>query len=92
MHSAITTYESGSPQFDFNPGPTAPRPDGSREAESNLIGPFEDFDSYFAHCATQWTTVEDAIEEEEHADVLEPPKPKKEAKASKSSAVQKLQV
>ena len=26
--------------LDFNPGPSAPRADGTRKAEPNLIGPF----------------------------------------------------
>jgi hypothetical protein len=75
--------------IDFNPGPAAPRPDGCREAESNLIGPFDDFDSFLEHCAAQRATVGEAAEEEEHVEVPEPPKPKKKAKASKSSAAPK---
>ena len=75
-------------RIDFNPGPAAPRPDGSCETEPNLIGPFDDFDSFLAHCAAQRASVEDAADEEQ-TDVLEPPKPVKKSTASKSSATPK---
>src|SRR3990170_8984464 len=58
--------------IDFNPGPVAPRPDGSREANRNRIGPFNSFDGLLSHIAAQRATVEKAAGEEEHA---EDPKP-----------------
>ena len=72
----------------FNPGPTAPRPDGSREANQNIIGPFDNFDGLLSHIATQWATVDEAADEEELTEVPEPPKPEK-SKASKPSTVSK---
>nr|XP_040256311.1 enolase-phosphatase E1-like [Aegilops tauschii subsp. strangulata] len=75
--------------IDFNPGPAAPRPDGSHEADQNIIGPFNSFNGLLSHIAAQRATVEEAASEEEHAEVLEPPKPKKKSKASKPSTAPK---
>ena len=31
--------------LNFNPGPSAPRADGTRDANPNVIGPFDNFDA-----------------------------------------------
>ena len=75
--------------IDFNPGPAAPRPDGSREDNHDIIGPFNSFDEILSHIAAQRTTVEEATGAEEHDDDPELPKPKKKSKASKPSIAPK---
>ena len=35
--------------LDFNPGPSAPRADGTREAEPNLVGPFYNLEGLITH-------------------------------------------
>ena len=39
--------------LNFNPGPSAPRADGTRDANPNVIGPFNNFDGLLSHIATQ---------------------------------------
>ena len=77
--------------IDFNPGLAAPRPDGSREANQNIIGPFNSFDGLLSHIAAQRATIAEAAGEEEHEDDPEPTKPKKKSKASNLLQLQKLQ-
>ena len=38
-------------RLDFNPGPSSPREDGTREANENRIGPFYNFEGLLAHIA-----------------------------------------
>ena len=40
---------------DFNPGPSAPRADGTREAEPNLVGPFYNLEGLITHIVVQGT-------------------------------------
>ena len=37
--------------IDFNPGPSGPREDGTREANENRIGPFNNFDGLLSYIA-----------------------------------------
>ena len=37
--------------LDFNPGPSAPRDDGTRDAEPNIIGPFYNLEGPITHIA-----------------------------------------
>ena len=37
--------------LNFNPGPSAPRQDGTRDANPNVIGPFTSFDGLLSHIA-----------------------------------------
>ena len=72
--------------LNFNPGPFAPRSDGTREANENKIGPFANFDRLLSHIAAQRAAVEQSAEEADSDDAPSPPKQKKKAKASKPSA------
>ena len=74
--------------LDFNPGPTAPRADGSRDADPNVIGPFSNLDGLITYILVQGAKVDhsdnDADTDEAPAP---PPKPQKQKKpkASKSA-------
>ena len=35
--------------LNFNPGPSAPNADGTRDANPNVIGPFDNFDGLLSH-------------------------------------------
>ena len=76
-------------EFDliFNPGPSTPRSDGTREANENMIGPFANFDGLLSHIAAQRAVVEQSAGEADSDDAPSPPKQqkKKKAKASKPS-------
>ena len=75
--------------LDFNPGPSAPRADGSRNAELNVIGPFSNLDGLITYILVQGARVDhsdnDADTDEAPAP---PPKPhkQKKPKASRSAA------
>ena len=43
--------------LDFNPGPSAPRADGTRDAEPNVIGPFYNLAGLITHILVQGTAV-----------------------------------
>ena len=74
--------------LNFNPGPSAPRSDGTREANENRIGPFANFDGLLSHIAAQRAAVEESDGEADTEDAPSPPKEnkKKMAKASKPSS------
>ena len=78
--------------LDFNPGPSAPRADGTRDAEPNIIGPFYNLDGLITHIYVQGAKVDhsddDADTDEAPAPTPKPQKPKK-AKASRSAAPSK---
>ena len=58
--------------LDFNPGPSAPRADGSRDAEPNVIGPFSNLDSLITYILVQG----DRVDHSDHdADTDEAPAP-----------------
>ena len=75
--------------LDFNPGPSAPRDDGTREAEENRIGPFSNLDGLITYILVQGAKVDhsdnDADTDEAPAPPLKPQKLKK-LKASGSAA------
>nr|XP_020184389.1 nucleolar and coiled-body phosphoprotein 1-like [Aegilops tauschii subsp. strangulata] len=74
----------------FNPGPSAPRQDGTRDANPNVIGPFTSFDGLLSHIAAQRATVEQSADDADSEDAPAPPKQKKKkSKALKPSATPK---
>lgn len=72
----------------MNPGPSAPRDDGTREAEENRIGPFANLDGLISYILVQGAKVDhsdnDADSDEAPAP---PPRPKKPKKIRASSSV-----
>ena len=78
--------------LDFNPGPSSPRDDGTREANENRIGPFYNFEGLLAHIAVQGANVDHSGDDADSDDApAPPPKPQKQkkAKASKPTATPK---
>ena len=79
--------------LEFNPGPSAPRADGTRDAKPNVIGPFSNLDGLITYILVQGAKVDhsdnDADTDEAPAPPPKPQKPKK-AKASKSAAPPKI--
>ena len=72
--------------LDFNPGPSAPRADGTREAEPNLVGTFYNLEGLITHIMVQGTAVDEPVDDADSDEAPAPPKPqKKKAKASKSA-------
>ena len=47
----------------FNPGPSALQADGTRNANPNVIGPFNNFDGLHSYIATQRATVDQSGDE-----------------------------
>jgi len=78
--------------LDFNPSPSAPRDDGTREANENRIGPFYNLAGLITHITVQGAKVDhsddDAVTDEAPAPNPKPQKQKK-TKAAKSSAAPK---
>ena len=74
----------------FNPGPSAPRPDGTRDANPNVIGPFNGFDGLLSRIVAQRATVDQSADDANSEDAPAPPKQKKKkSKASKPSVAPK---
>ena len=73
--------------LDFNPGPSAPRADGTREAEPNLVGPFYNLEGLITHIQVQGAAVDHSADDADSDEAPAPPKPKKlkKPKASKPS-------
>ena len=73
--------------LDFNPGPFAPRADGSRNAEPNVIGPFSNLDGLITYIMVHGAKVDhfdnDADSDEAPAP---PPKPQKQKKPKASTS------
>ena len=44
--------------LNFNLGLSAPRADGTRDANPNVIGPFDNFDGFLSYIAAQRATVD----------------------------------
>ena len=63
--------------LDFNPGPSAPRADGTREAEPNLIGPFYNLEGLITHIQVQGAAVDHSADDFDSDEALAPPKPVK---------------
>ena len=76
--------------LDFNPGPSAPRADGSRDAEPNVIGPFSNLDGLITYIMVQGARVDHS---DDGADSDEapapPPKPQKQKKSKASTSAAK---
>ena len=74
--------------LDFNPGPSAPHADGSRDAEPNVIGPFANLDGLISYILVQGAKVDHSDNEANSDEAPAPPsKPQKQKKlkASKSA-------
>ena len=78
--------------LDFNPGPSAPHADGTREAEPNLVGPFYNLEGLMTHIMVQGAVVNQPADDAESDEAPAPPKPKKlkKPKASKSASAPKI--
>ena len=84
--------------LDFNPGPSAPREDGTHEANENRIGPFYNLEGLITHIAVQGANVDHSADDADSDDALAPPKLQKQKKtkfskptaASKASCVKPL--
>nr|XP_040245416.1 transcription initiation factor TFIID subunit 4-like [Aegilops tauschii subsp. strangulata] len=76
---------------DFNPGPSAPRAYGTRDAEPNVIGPFYNLEGLITHIVVQGAATEHSDDNADTDEALAPPKPQKQkrTKASKPSAAPK---
>ena len=78
--------------LDFNPGPSSPRDDGTREANQNRIGPFYNLDGLITHITVQGAKVDHSDNDADTDEAPAPPpktKKQKKTKASKSSAAPK---
>ena len=78
--------------LDFNPGPSAPRADGTRDAEPNIIGPYANLEGLITRILVQGTAVNDppADSESDEAPAVPKPKQSKKAKASKLAPSPKI--
>ena len=56
--------------LNFNPGPSAPRSNGTREANENRVCPFANFDGLLSHIAAQRAAVEHSDGEADTEDAL----------------------
>ena len=59
--------------LDFNPGPSAPREDGTREANENRTGPFYNLDGLITHIAIQGANVDHSGDDADSDDAPAPP-------------------
>ena len=74
--------------LDFNPGPSAPREDGTREAEENRIGPFANLDGLISYILVQGAKVDHSDNEADCDEAPAPPsKPQKQKKLKASKPV-----
>ena len=71
--------------LDFNPGPSAPREDGTREANENRIGPFYNFEGLLSHIVVQGANVDHAADDADSDEAPAPPKPQKQKKSKASN-------
>ena len=71
--------------LDFNPGPSAPRADGTREAETNLIGPFYNLEGLITHIQVQGEAVDHSADDSDSNEAPAPPKPMKLQKPKASN-------
>ena len=84
------TKNKKEPGLNFNPGPSALRADGTRNANPNIMSPFANFDALLSHIAAQRATVDESADDADSEDAPAPPKQKtKKTKASKPSATPK---
>ena len=73
--------------LDFNPGPSAPRADGTCDAEPNIVGPFYNLEGLITHIMVQGAVMDHSADDTDSDEAPAPPKPKKQKKpkASKPS-------
>ena len=64
----------------LNPGPSAPRADGTRDANPNDIGPFDNFDGPLSYIAAQRATIDQSGDEADFDEAPAPPRPQKQKK------------
>ena len=76
--------------LDFNPGPSAPRADDTRDAEPNVVGPFYNLEGLITHILVQGTAVNEPADDAESDEAPAAPKPKKKPKASKPAPSPKI--
>ena len=65
--------------------PSAPRADGTRDAEPNIIGPFYNLDGLLTHIAVQGDAVEHSADDADSDEAPAPPKPQKQKKPKAQS-------
>ena len=58
--------------LNFNPGPSAPGQDNTREANPNVIGPFTSFDGLLCDIATQRATVDQSADDADSKEARAP--------------------
>ena len=77
--------------LDFNPGPSAPRADGTHDAEPNVVYPFYNLEGLITHIVVQGAAVDHSADDADTDEAPPPPKPQKQkkSKASKPSAAPK---
>ena len=51
--------------LDFNPGPSAPRADGTHDAEPNIIGPYANLEGLITRILVQGTAVNEPADDAE---------------------------
>ena len=78
--------------LDFNPGPSAPRADGTRDAEPNVVGPFYNHEGLITHIVVQGTAVNEPADDADSDEAPAAPKPKKlkQPKVSKPALAPKI--
>ena len=78
--------------LEFNPGPSAPRADGSCEAEPNLVGPFYNLEGLITHIQVHGAPVDHSVDDADSDEAPAPPKPvkQKKPKASKPPSAPKV--
>ena len=59
--------------LDFNPGPSAPPEDGTREANENRIGPFYNLADFITHIVVQGANVDHSSDDADTDDAPAPP-------------------
>ena len=78
---ALSKKNKKSRGLDFNPGPSAPREDGTREAEENRIGPIANLDGLISYVLVHGARMDhsnnDVDSDEAPAPTPRPKKPKK---------------
>ena len=62
---------------DFNLGPSAPREDGTREANENRSGPFYNLEGLITHVVVQGANVDHSADDADSDEAPAPPKPRK---------------
>ena len=61
--------------LDFNPGPSAPHADGTREAEPNLVGPFYNLEGLITHIQVQGAALDHSADDTDSDESARPKPP-----------------